>query len=306
MAVRNQLTKMNRYEKLFNRLTAGEKILMDCGTGTEVERRGIPQVESAWNSGGAKTHPDILRQIHSDYISHGAEIVISNTFATARHILQDAGWEEHFDLLNRRGVELAAEARDQSGKSDVLVAAGISHWSWGTHPTAEQLRINIADQAAIMTEAGADLIMLEMMVNIEKTAILIEESQKTGLPTWVGFSTEVDDEGVVRLWEGESLIDALEAIKPYAVPLISIMHTEVQYIDRSLDVLQANWSGPVGVYAHSGPYAEGKWLFDKTITPEAYAGASQRWLNRGVQIIGGCCGLGVEHMKALNLVMNQA
>ena len=273
--------------------------MIDCGTGTEVERRGVPQVDSAWNSGSAKTHPDILRQVHADYISLGAEIVISNTFATARHVLQDAGWEEHFDLLNRKGVELAIEAREQSGKSDVLVAGGISHWSWGTHPTADVLAANIADQAAIMAEAGADLIMLEMMVNLDKTLILIEESQKTGLPVWVGFSTKVDENGAVCLWEDEPLTDALEAIKDKNIPLVSIMHTEVQYVDRSLDVLQANWAGPVGVYAHSGPYAEGKWLFDQVIDPADYAGAAQRWIDRGVQIIGGCCGLGVEHMQAL-------
>ena len=182
----------------------------------------------------------------------------------------------------------------------MLVAGGISHWSWGTHPSAEQLRINIADQANIMAEAGAELIMLEMMVNIEKTQILIEESQRVDLPVWVGFSTKVDEDGTVRLWEDEPLVDALEAIIPYDIPLVNIMHTEVQYVDRSLDVLQANWDRPIGVYAHSGPYAEGKWLFDQVIKPEDYANASKRWLDRGVQVIGGCCGLGVEHMQALN------
>jgi S-methylmethionine-dependent homocysteine/selenocysteine methylase len=78
---------MNRYENLLNRLRAGECILIDGATGTEIERRGVPQLENAWNGGGALSHPDTLRQVHEDYISHNAEIVISNTFATHYHSL---------------------------------------------------------------------------------------------------------------------------------------------------------------------------------------------------------------------------
>ena len=70
---------MNRYEKFLSRLLKGEKILIDGGTGTEVERRGVPQLKNAWNAGGALTHPDIIKGIHSDFIKEGAEIIISNT-----------------------------------------------------------------------------------------------------------------------------------------------------------------------------------------------------------------------------------
>ena len=54
----------------------GEKILIDGGTGTEVERRGVPQLKNAWNAGGALTHPEIIKGIHSDFIKEGAKIII--------------------------------------------------------------------------------------------------------------------------------------------------------------------------------------------------------------------------------------
>ena len=291
---------MNPYHMLMNRIHNGERILIDGATGTEVERRGVPQLDNAWNGGGALTHPDIVRQIHEDYIGSGAQIVISNTFATARHVLRDAQWEEHFEFLNRRGVELAQEARHNMQAPDVLVAGGISHWSWVEHPSHDELRANIEEQAEIMAAAGADLIMLEMMINIEKTLILLEAAQKTGLPVWVGFSCEVDEEGVARLWEGATLEEAIEAIQDKNVPLVSIMHTEVEYVDACLDVLQANWSGAIGVYAHSGLYVGSEWIFDGVILPDEYASAAERWLARGVQVIGGCCGIGVEHIEMLN------
>ena len=90
---------MNRYQELMQRLDKGETILIDGATGTEIERRGVPMVDNAWNGLGAKTHPAVVRGVHEDYIRSGAQIVISNTFSTSRHVLQDAGYEEDFDLL---------------------------------------------------------------------------------------------------------------------------------------------------------------------------------------------------------------
>ena len=72
---------MSRYDELMARLDAGERILIDGGTGSEVDRRGVPPLDLAWNAGGALSHPDVLRQIHRDYLELGAQVVISNTFA---------------------------------------------------------------------------------------------------------------------------------------------------------------------------------------------------------------------------------
>ena len=295
---------MNRYNALMQRIQAGEQILIDGATGTEVERRGVPQVDHAWNGGGALTHPDIVRQIHEDYIDHGAQIVISNTFATARHNLQEAGWEEHFDLLNRRGVELAIEARANRNAPHVLVAAGISHWDWNNKPPSfEALRANIEDQAAIMADAGADLIMLEMMCHLDKMRICIEAAQKTGLPVWVGLSCDLAEDGTSKLWHMGTVEAAIEMCDAYDLPLVSVMHTQVEHVDAALDVIQANWNRPIGVYAHSGLYEDGKWIFNSVISPKAYAAASQHWLARGVQVVGGCCGVGVPHIEQLHNIL---
>ena len=66
--------------------------------------------------------PDTVIAVHEEYISRGAEIIISNTFANAKHALRDAGREIDFEQLNYRGVRLAIEAREKSGFADVVVA----------------------------------------------------------------------------------------------------------------------------------------------------------------------------------------
>ncbi|MBW8010490.1 MAG: homocysteine S-methyltransferase family protein [Chloroflexi bacterium] len=297
---------MKQYNALMRRLQDGERILIDGATGTEIDRRGVPMLENAWNGGGAMTHPDIVRQVHEDYIRQGAQIVISNTFSTSRHVLQDAGLEEHFEMLNRRGVELAREARTNIQTPNVLVAGGITHWSFSDNiPPHDQLQANIEEQAAIMAEAGADLIMLEMMVDVERMLVLLEAAKKSGLPVWVGFSCELDEQGVVRLLDGPTLAEGIQAIKHKDVAVVCIMHTEVENIDACLDVLQENWSGLIGVYAHSGEFVAPNWVFNDVISPEDYASAVKHWLQRGVQVIGGCCGIGVEHIALLKDIVEE-
>lgn len=310
---------MSYYNELMHRLRGGEQVLIDGGTGTEVERRGVPQLENAWNGGGTLSHPDIVRSIHEDYIRNGAEVVIANTFATSRNLLEDAGVVALFEEYNRRGVELACEAREKLNAPSVLVAGGISHWSFsGRFPSAEEYKEGARQQAAIMRQAGADLIMLEMMVNIERMLAVLDGANASGLPVWVGLSCapsksglmclqagETDADGKVMAQEGELLVDALSALREKNVPLISIMHTDVDHIDDCLDIVEAEWDGFIGVYAHSGAYIDGAWQFDGTISPEAYTKHSARWLDRGIHVIGGCCGIRPEHIDCLNTHMHR-
>lgn len=296
---------MSRYDDLIARLDAGHRVLIDGATGTECERRGIPQVELAWNSGGTLSHPEVVRQVHRDYIDRGAQIIISNTFATGRNLMEDAGRADDFETYNRRGVELAIEARREAGADEVLVAGGISYWSWAVPPSLERLHENTEDQARIMAAAGADLLMLEMMVDIERLEVVLEAAMTAGLPVWPGLTigTEegdpIGDDGVTRLRYGDTLEDAIRRLDPAATPVVSIMHTDAGLIDGSLDVLDQHWSGHVGVYAHSGDYVDGTWMFNGVMSPDQYADAAERWTSRGVQIIGGCCGIGPEHIEAL-------
>ena len=174
---------MNSYQKIMARIEAGEKIIIDGATGTELERHGVPQLENAWNGGGTLSHPEILKQIHKEYIRAGAEIIISNTFATLKTALRDAGEEDNFETYNRRAINLASEARSDMGAKDILIAGGISHWSWsGKYPNLKELRDNSREQAAIMAEAGADMIILELMSNEERMQAVNDGMKHCGLP----------------------------------------------------------------------------------------------------------------------------
>ena len=288
---------MARYESFMERITSGECVLTDGATGTEAERRGIPQLENAWNGGGALSHPDIIGQIHLDYLDAGAEVVISNSFATHLHALADAGEADRFGDYNRRAVELAVEARDGSDAPGALVGAGMSYWSWTDNPPpAAEMRRAATRQADVMAAAGADVIMLEMMVDLPNLEIMLDAVSGVGLPVWAGLTCRPGDGGVIALRRGGSLFDTVRLLDAHGVDVVNIMHTEFEYISASVAYISELWQGPIGVYAHSSTEVDKQWVFDDVISPAAYCDLAARWKDQGVSLIGGCCGITTAHV----------
>tara|TARA_Y200000002_G_C22608759_1_gene632845 strand:- start:214 stop:1107 length:894 start_codon:yes stop_codon:yes gene_type:complete len=292
---------MRSYQKLINEMNLGRCVLIDGATATELERRGVPQIKNAWNGGGALSHPEILQDIHQQYIKTGARVIISNTFANCKHTLEDADQLHNFRRLNSRGVSIAIDARIKEKKTDVLVAAGISYWSFiDRYPGLHELEKNITEQVFIMKEAGADLVMLEMMVDIDRMMVAIDSVKKAELPVWVGLSCKPNIIGEMCLLNGEKLSHALNYLKSNNVDLVNIMHTDVRFVEDCLDIVQEEWDGLCGVYAHSGNMKGSEWTFDDVISPVVYTNYVSKWIKRKINLVGGCCGITTDHMLHLS------
>lgn len=287
--------------RLIEQLTENKVMLIDGGVGTQLELMGVPMVPGAWCGGSALTHPDELKQVHLDHIAAGAKMIIANTYASARQVLAQAGLEDQFEALNRLGVEIALAARDEANASEVIVAGSISTTDQGGQfPDSERALADFTRQREILLEAGAEMIILEMMRDIPRTLVALEAVKNSGVPVWVGMSCVVVGGVPYMVLGSDTLADTLTAIADYEIDAIAIMHTEVDDVDPCLDVLEAAWSGPIGVYAQTGNFDPPHWVFIDTISPEDYAAACQRWVERGVQIIGGCCGITTEHIALLH------
>src|SRR5262245_14650491 len=161
----------------------------------------------AWSGTACLTHPDVLRDIHADYIRAGADVVITNTFSTARSLLEAAGLGDRVAEVNRRAVELAREARDRAASGrDVWIAGSMSTMAPGSEPTRRppvaRMSAMLREQADILADAGVDLIVLEMMRDVEYAVGAVDAARATGLPVWVGFSCRRTVDGVVRMFSG--------------------------------------------------------------------------------------------------------
>ena len=257
---------------LEKRIQDGEIILLDGATGTELEKRGVPMDDAAWCAAALATHPNVVRDVHEDYIRAGADVIITNTYPAAKHVLEEAGMGDRFRELNARAAELAREARENIAEDPVYIAGSISTFSarldHGHDPEEREARANYTEQAEVLAEAGADLIALELMRISKVPGTRWRAAATTGLPIWVGFSCKQTKDGTLVLWEErDTLAEALEELPLQDVSLVSIMHTLTEDTDPALQEVRELWDGsdwslpalrrvqnaPLAVYRHDLP-----------------------------------------------------
>jgi S-methylmethionine-dependent homocysteine/selenocysteine methylase len=286
-------------EELRRRLAAGDVILIDGGTGTELEARGVAMNGAVWCGVAVLEHADVVRATHEDYIRAGAEVVIANTFPSNRLALEPAGFGDQVAEINRRAVEVARQARDNAAEGPVLVAGSLSpHDAEGVpdpRPDEDTVRAAFREQVAIQAEAGVDLFALEMVPDAYYGRAAVEAAVESGLPVWLGVTTWSGEGG----WAHDDGLGGLvaELVRP-GVMAVNAMHTDVEDIAPALEEIGRHWDGVIGAYAHHGGWEPPNWIFHD-ITPEAYADAALRWVDQGAQIIGGCCGIRPAHIALL-------
>jgi S-methylmethionine-dependent homocysteine/selenocysteine methylase len=294
-------------EHLAERLSRGEVVVIDGATGTELEARGVPMDDAAWCGPANLEYAAVARGIHADYIRAGASVVIANTFSTDRLRLGDAGLGDRVEEVNRKAVGAALDAREESGRPDVVVAGSISRAAasvvgGGSRGVDGGTLLDVySEQAGILADAGVDLIALEMMSAPEHAEPALEAARSTGLPVWLGLSAD-RAEGRLRGWQSpeRSFDDLVATLSSAGVDAMLVMHTDVRDVDDALQSVFRHWDGPVGVYPHVGTFEPPNWHFDASFTPDDLVANTQRWVERGVRIVGGCCGLGPAYIRALS------
>ena len=185
-------------EWLSRRLTSGEVVVIDGAMGTELESRGVTMHDKAWSGAVVVSHPHIVRAAHVDYIEAGAEVIITNTFASARHMLDPAGLGHRVRDINEGAVKLALDARSTAATAPVAVAGSICEWvhRGSLWEASAKLRESLREQSELLANAGVDLLTIEMGQWPEHTAIALEEALRTGLPVWAGLCcAKVTDRG---------------------------------------------------------------------------------------------------------------
>ena len=296
---------MSNFEELQRRLEAGETILMDGGMGSEFDRRGLASPTTC-SGGPMLTHPELVRDIHQDYIETGAEIIITNTFSTGRDALEHGGLEHKVAEANRLGIEAAVQARSNTGTEDsVVIAASVSTMAPKAHAEVpvpyEKALETYREQLGELAKGGPDVAVGEMLVRISDTLAVIEAAAELGLPVWVGISLVRDGDGLYLGIQdrhgGETLQDAMDAIKDKDIASVFIMHTPVDDTAPGLEIVKKNWSGSFGAYAHF-PRAGGP-IQGQGIDPQQYLEYAKGWSEQGALIIGGCCGTRPDHIRAL-------
>jgi S-methylmethionine-dependent homocysteine/selenocysteine methylase len=302
------------YDDIARKLAAGHTIILDGGTGTDIQRRGAPMDGETWCAEVNLTHPGIVRSVHEDYIKAGADVITANTFATSPLLFNALGRDDDLIALDRAAVAIAKQA---ASGTRVAVAGSISTMrpvlagsdrnnlarDW---PEAEARRL-FGRKAQAMAETGVDFLMMELLRDGDYGVWATEAALATGLPVWVGLSAEKNAEGALMGWGRpdwtfEAIVERLAATAP---AVISVMHTSPNDTGEALQVVRRHWRGPLGTYPESGFFKMPDWQFVDVISPAELVSCSKEWQSLGVTIFGGCCGIGPDHIAALGAEMTR-
>ena len=286
--------------------------------GSELQRRGVFVSHGVsedgklgpWSATAMRDAPEIVSQVHQDYLRAGADIHTTNSFWTNSVKLGLVGLAEEAEAYTRRAAELAIEARDRLNP-DAYVAGGMAPPGGGrAGPDVANLTREFAAQARVLAGAGVDLLLPEYIGAIADCVAAIDAVAFAGLPVFLGIR-HTTASGDMQF--GETFEQLGAALGHRKVDAILLMCTEPERIAAGLAKLRAAFAGPIGAYANVGydfvPETSGERdghahsidIGDNT--PANYAAVCRSWLDDGAQIIGGCCATTPEHIAALRAIV---
>jgi S-methylmethionine-dependent homocysteine/selenocysteine methylase len=300
------------YGQIERKLRLGQTIILDGGTGTDIQNRGAPMSGQTWCAEANLTHPQIVRAVHDDYIAAGAEVITANTFATSALLFNALSRDDELIEIDRKAVSIAKEAANNkpvavAGSMSTMrpVQAGSDRTNLSREwPEAEARRL-FRRKAEGLAVANVDFIMMEMMRDGDYAVWASEAALETGLPVWIGISAERREDGALTGfgrpdWLLEDVAARLAKLNP---AVITIMHTSPNDTGEALEIVRRNWQGPLGAYPESGYFKMPDWQFVNVISPKDLAARSGEWRRAGAAIFGGCCGIGPEHIRVLSVTL---
>ncbi|MCX5577453.1 homocysteine S-methyltransferase family protein [Kaistia terrae] len=297
-------------------MTTHDKVtILDGGMGRQLERIGAPFRLPEWSALALIEAPHLVQKAHEQFIESGAEIVTTNTYAIKPHQIGAERFEAEGLLLADRAGRVARAAADQAGRP-VRVAGSLP-------PVFESYRPELFDAAGapeilgVLVEGLAphvDLWLIETQSSTVEALAAIAAIADHPKPIWVSYTLkdEAGRTGPPELRSGETVATGVtKAVEAGAVSILfNCSQPEVMEaaIREARETLDANGRSDVslGVYANAfaaeaesdEPYA-GISDIRADVTPARYLVWATRWIDAGASIVGGCCGIGPEHIAEI-------
>jgi len=269
-------------------------VVADGAMGTELYRRGVPQEANLEHLN--LVDPGRVVAVHADYLAAGSQVIETNTFGANAARLARIGLEKKVRAINRAGVRIAREAAG----SERFVAGSV-----GPLPLPrgdeepldrEAKRTILAEQMETLAEGGVDLFMLETFAELEDLELALQIAKACGLPA-VAQMTYLEG-GTTRA--GISVEAASRRLERGGAEVIGVNcgsgpREALALLERLARVTAA----PLSAFPNAGfpDYLNGRYMY--LATPDYFAARGRELAAAGGRLLGGCCGTGPEHIRAL-------
>lgn len=284
-------------------------IVLDGGMGSELAKRYEGAKQGLWSASVLTEVPDMVVDIHREYIAAGARMIITNTYSTIPSYLGKAGRADEYRELTRLGGELARRAADESGEA-VQVAGSLPPLSESYRPdlvppAEESLPVYGNLVQALLPYV--DLFICETMSSADEALNAASQAieRGEGKPVYVAWTlNEAPGSG---LRSGESVTEAYNRLGHLDVAGFMFNCTMPEAIEAALAELRTLTDKPLGCYANRIAEVPEGWTLDNELSTvrrtdlskDYFVAMCLKCIDQGASIVGGCCGIAPEDIGAL-------
>jgi len=279
--------------------------LLDGAMGTQLFARGAePGQCNDWLN---VKSPDIVMEIHCAYFDAGSDAVLTNTFGANRYALTRHGYADKASEINRAGAQVARQAAgdrryvlgDIGPTGDFLEPLGTLR--------ADQVREAFVEQVRGLREGGVDGFIIETMTALDELSLAIEAARSAGggLPVLASMSFDKGGAGFRTMMgvDVPTAVSKMISLGADAVGFNCGTASLDEYVELSEAYVAAARPSKKKVQVFAEPNAGKPELVDGRavyrVAPEEFAAAGRQILKAGIHILGGCCGTGPQHIRAV-------
>lgn len=260
-------------------------LLLDGATGTELQKRGMPQgvCTEEW----ILEHPQALEEVQRAYLQAGADVLTAPTFGANPASLARFGQEDQTQEYNRRLVELTRRVGGENTKvAGNLAPCGLKKIR-SQEGQFSALVENYRTQALALQRAGVDLYLIETMVDLEEARAAVQAVGEIRGEKPVLVTFYCDDQGNIPA--GKKVEEALTAMEEMGVSAFGLNCIPPETAQKQLERLAPRSKVPLMVQPEGGGRA-----------PEVFRGWVERFYDLGVRLFGGCCQTGPEAIAVMH------
>ena len=289
-------------------------LLLDGGMGQELIKRSSKEITPLWSTQVMIDEPDIVRDLHVDYILAGSRVITLNAYTMTPQRLTRDGQIKDFETLQLAAIHAATSARTKAGIAGVKIAGCLPPLVASYHaevaPTYDEMLASYSQIVAVQAP-HVDVFLCETMPSVAEAKAALLAAKKSGLPVWVSLT--IQDDNKAQLRSGEPLSQAVAMLHELGADAILLNCSKPEAILAAWPQMQSD-QGLTGAYANGftsvdslKPGGTVKSMESRSdLNPEAYAEFALQWAKHGAGLIGGCCEVGPAHIAQLAKRFTQA
>lgn len=283
-------------KKTLKELLNKKTVILDGATGTNLQKRGLPGgvCPEQW----VLEHKEVMIELQKAYVEAGSDVLYAPTFSGNRIKLKEYGLQDSVSEMNKALVAVCKEAAGDQ----VLVAGDMTMTGQQLMPLGtlsfDELLACYKEQAKALDEAGVDLFVVETMMSLQETRAAVLAIREVSVkPLMVTMTFETNG----RTLYGTDPVTALVTLQEMGIDAFGInCSAGPDTLLPHIRAMKRYAKVPLVAKANAGlpMLVDGETVFP--MQPDEFAAATEKLIENGASIVGGCCGTGPAHIKALS------